>query len=148
MAPGPRPKPAHLRQRTNRKAGASVLLLPAAGGVPVPDLPPHPLGTAWHPYTLESWGRVWTSAMASKWLPSEFDGVFRMAILWDGFYRTGRATDLAEIRQQEQRFGLSPLDRSRLQWEILRTDEAERKHPAPPKKTGIRDPRAYLTAIK
>lgn len=65
--------------------------------------------------------------MASKWLPTEFDGVFRLAMKWDDYYTKGRASDLGEIRLQEQRFGLSPLDRSRLQWEVNRGEEADRK---------------------
>lgn len=144
---GPPPKPAELRQRTNKKAGADVLT--AETGAKVPKIPTHPDGRSWHPYTLESWKRAWTSAMASKWLPSEFDGVFRMAMKWDDFYLEGKSTDLAEIRLQEQRFGLSPLDRSRLSWEVNRGEAAEseskrRKTPAP---LAVGDPRMLLRAV-
>lgn len=88
--------------------------------------------------------------MASKWLPSEFDGVFRMAMLWDEFYVNGKALVLAEVRLQEQRFGLSPLDRSRLQWEVNRADEAEQQHKKrnQPKDTPqVGDPRQLLRAV-
>jgi hypothetical protein len=47
-----------------------------------------------------------------------------------------RAALSAEIRLQRQCFGLSPIDRRRLQWEIERTEEAQekgRKRRTPPK---------------
>lgn len=147
MASGPPPKPAELRQRTNRKAGADVLTAPSAEA---PALPNHPDGRVWHPYTLTSWVRAWTSAMASKWLPSEFDGVFRLAMKWDDYYLKGKATDLAEIRLQEQRFGLSPLDRSRLQWEVEKGSAAEERHSKrqqAKENPVVGDPRQLLRAV-
>lgn len=149
MAPrGPAPKPAHLRQRTNKKAGNAVI--EADSSSKVPELLKHPDGREWHPYTLESWARAWGSAMASQWLPTEFDGVFRLAMKWDDYYIKGKASDLGEIRLQEQRFGLSPLDRSRLQWEVNRGDEADRKlrQREQPTKRVSGDPRALLRAVK
>lgn len=136
---GPPPKPAHLRQRTNRKAGHATIEAPES-----PDVPeiPNPDQRTWHPLTLEAWARAWESPMASQWLDSDIDGLGRVAVLWDEFYKVPDTKTLAEIRLQEQRFGLSPLDRTRLQWEVARVDEAERKRPKPaPRKTGS-DPRA------
>jgi hypothetical protein len=76
------------------------------------------------------------------------DGLGRLAILWDEFYKEPKATMLAEIRLQEQRFGLSPLDRTRLQWEINKADESERRKPKPIVKRSGTDPRAILMAVK
>jgi hypothetical protein len=143
---GPPPKPAHLRQRTTKKAGHAVLT-----EVPTADAPdiPNPDGRGWHLLTLQSWARAWRSEMAAKWLDSDVDGLGRLAILWDEFYKEPKATMLAEIRLQEQRFGLSPLDRSRLQWEINKADESERRKPKPMvRRTGTNDPRAILMAVK
>lgn len=145
---GPAPKPAYLRQRTNRKPGAAALpALPARAGARVPELP---AGFAWHSLTLGWWKHVWTSPMAGEYLPSDVDGLGRVALLVDAFYREQKPALLAEIRLQESRFGLSPLDRSRLQWEIERGDEADRKlrQRAQPAKRVSGDPRALLRAVK
>jgi hypothetical protein len=71
-----------------------------------------------------------------------------LALLWDEFYKSPDIKTMAEIRQQEQRFGLSPLDRSRLQWEVAKVADVERKQQQRAgKKTGT-DPRAILMAVK
>jgi hypothetical protein len=85
--------------------------------------------------------------MSSRWLETDEDALGRLALLWDAFYKEPDAKVMAEIRLQEQRFGLSPLDRSRLQWEVARGEEAERKKPqAQPRKAGA-DPRSILMAV-
>lgn len=68
---------------------------------------------------------------------------------WTAADRGDSLTTLAaEIRHQETAFGLSPMDRRRLQWEIQRTEAAERKksQPKPPKRTA--DPRKALKVVK
>lgn len=145
---GPAPKPAHLRQRTNRKPGAAQLEAPA-GTVHVPEMP-NPDGREWHPLTVKAWEHAWSSPMAGQWLETDADAIGRLALLWDEFYKRPDADGLKEIRLQSALFGLSPLDRSRLQWEVARGEEAERKRPQrePRKATGTNDPRAFLTAVK
>lgn len=147
---GPPPKPAHLRQRTNRKAGAVTLLADTAQST-APAIP-NPDKRIWHPLTLQAWGHAWESPMASQWIATDVDGLGRLALLWDDYYTVAKASLAAEIRLQEQRFGLSPLDRSRLQWEISRADEAEqkttRREEATRKRTGRHDPRQLLRAVK
>lgn len=91
--------------------------------------------------------------MASQWLDTDIDALGRLALLWDEFYKSPSDSKvMAEIRLQEQRFGLSPLDRSRLQWEIGRGDEAEqkaaRRADVSRKRTGTNDPRHLLTVVK
>ena len=54
-------------------------------------------------------------------------GLARLAMIIDDFYQSGNPKLLAEIRLQEARFGLSPIDRSRLQWEVQKGEEAERR---------------------
>src|SRR5690349_11817844 len=100
---GPAPKPAHLRQRTNKKAGADTLTAPTAGSGP--EIP-NPDGREWHPLTVSAWARAWDSPMATKWLDTDADALGRLAILWDQYYKEPKPTTLAEIRLQEQRFGL------------------------------------------
>jgi hypothetical protein len=147
---GPAPKQAHLRQRTNKKAGASMLQLVADDGKKAPKIP-NPDGREWHPLTLAAWAHAWASPMAPQWLETDTDALGRLAILWDTFYREPDTKTMAEIRQQEARFGLSPLDRSRLQWEISRGDAAEKqqeRRQMAPRKTGTLDPRQALMAVK
>lgn len=146
---GPPPKPAHLRQRTNKKAGANTIAAPDRPKVPTI---PNPDGRGWHKLTSASWKRAWASPMASQWLETDIDALGRLALLWDEFYKKQEPKVMSEIRLQEQRFGLSPLDRSRLQWEISRADEADqktaRRAEVARKKTGTHDPRHILTVIK
>lgn len=87
--------------------------------------------------------------MASQWLVTDQDALGRLALLWDAFYKEPDARSLAEVRLQEQRFGFSPLDRSRLQWEVKRGEDAERQRQRPQsKRTGTSDPRSILMAVK
>ena len=88
--PGPAPKPAHLRQRRNRKAGAATLVAvrPTKGShidrgsstVAAPPIP-NPDGREWHPLTLAAWNRAWRSEMASQWLETDADGLGRLRSL-------------------------------------------------------------------
>jgi hypothetical protein len=141
---GPPPKPAHLRQRTNKKAGFASIEAPDS-----PDVPeiPNPDSRIWHPLTLEAWSHAWASPMASQWLKTDVDALGRLALLWDQFYAKPNVQVMAEIRLQEQRFGFSPLDRSRLQWEIKRAEDAPKAKPEAPKRAVV-DPRRTLMAVK
>jgi hypothetical protein len=116
-----------------------------------PEVPaiPNPDGRTWHSLTLVAWEHAWSSPMASQWLETDVDALGRLALLWDEFYMAPDTKTMAEIRLQEQRFGLSPLDRSRLQWEVSRAEEAEHKQARrqPVRHTGT-DPRSILMAVK
>lgn len=144
---GPAPKAANLRQRTNSKPGASVLHFnEKAPKRKVPKLPSHDM-REWHAFTLQEWKRWWQSPMADKWLPSDEGGLYMLAILHDEFYKTGDVEIMKEIRLQRPCFGLTPIDRSRLQWEIVRGEDAEGRAPAkrPPSDRKVSgDPRATL----
>jgi len=144
---GPAPKPAHLRQRTNKKPGHALLTAPES-----PEIPeiPNPDGRVWHPLTLEAWEHAWRSPMASQWLETDADAIGRLALLWDEFYKRPTVDAMKEIRLQSPAFGLSPLDRSRLQWEVNRGESAERElrkrnQPAP---SPVGDPRKLLRMAK
>ena len=143
---GRHPKPAHMRQNRTKKAGASnISMISAPEGANVPPLPEI---CPWHDLTVAWWGNVWTSPMAGEYLPSDVDGLVRLAMLVNEFYLEPKPTLLAEVRLQEQRFGLSPLDRSRLQWEVAKVEEAERKQRQHvPRRKGT-DPRAVLQMVK
>jgi hypothetical protein len=145
---GPTPKPAHLRQRTNKKSSASQITAPIDPNVPPI---PNPDGRTWHKLTLLAWAHAWESPMSGQWLETDTDALGRLAVLWDQFYKEPDAKVMAEIRLQESRFGLSPLDRSRLQWEVGKAADAEekvsRRNVTRARRTGT-DPRAVLTMVK
>ena len=70
---------------------------------------------------LAWWADVWASPMAPEFVRSDIHGLFMLAYLVDEFWSEGavdRKALLGEIRLQRQCFGLSPIDRRRLQWEI------------------------------
>lgn len=138
---GRAPKPATMRQ-----GKAPVVVRFAAGSDRPQEVPPLPVRErSWHPLTVACWQRAWESPMAAEWLPSDVDGLGRLAVLWDQFNCEPTTQLLGEIRQQESRYGLSPLDRSRLQWEIRRAEEPAAQ--VATVRTGT-DPRAALMAVR
>lgn len=153
--PGPTPKDPKLRQRTNRVSTSATLQIaadPSDPAILAPDLPPRGSSESpWHPDTLGFWREVWASPMASEFIAADVPGLVLVARLIDKF-NYGDVSLAAEIRLQRQCFGLTPLDRRRLQWEIARGEAAEkqRRHQAVPAvaQTGVRDPRRTLRAVK
>ncbi len=140
------PKPAALRQRRNKSSGGARLETDEQPRRRPPDLGPHPLGTAqhWHHRTREWWRKIWASPMAAEVLRADEDGLFMLATLVDQFWHEPSKELAAEIRLQRQAFGLSPVDRQRLRWEVARGDKAERARSMPPRLDGPRDPRSVL----
>ena len=136
---GPTPKPAATRARKNRVTTAAVLHAPNPEQVVVPPLPErpqdwhHPLLNRppqdWHPLTRTWWADLWASPMAAEYDATDVHGLLQLAVLVDDFWQAETARDRlavsAELRLQGIRFGLSPIDRRRLQWEIERTEEAQ-----------------------
>ena len=147
--PGPVSKPKAERRNRTQRVGARVLHAVAAGDVVAPSLPDR----VWHPLVLSWWADIWLSPMAPEWQASDVHGLFELAGVMDRFWRAvddpdatpGSITGLAmQLRQGRQQYGLSPLDRRRLEWEIDRGDgatdrTAKRKALAKPK--AVRDPR-------
>lgn len=74
--------------------------------------------------TLRWWRDVWASPMGTEYLRADTHALFRLAVLIDKFWLNPSTKLAAEIRLQQQAFGLTPLDRSRLQWSIEQADEA------------------------
>jgi len=102
----------------------------------------------WHHLTKAWWGRVWASPMAPEYIESDIDALYVLASLRDQFWRTG-GTDsklAAEVRLQEARFGATPLDRRRLEWEMERDrDEAKQPEQLP---IPMADPRANMRLVR
>lgn len=152
---GPNPKPAHLRQRTNKVAGSATL--PSAASAKRNKVRPLPNRVGgWHPMVTEWWRSVWRSPMASEYLEADVQGgLYLLAELYQKRWTTENEAVLvklaAEIRQQEIRFGLTPMDRSRLRWEVEKGEEAAARTKArrAPRKQPklVKDPRASMKLV-
>jgi hypothetical protein len=148
--PGPAPKHPSTRSRRNRSSTASTLT--ADPTLEAPKLPTR----LWHEQTRAWWRDIWSSPMAPEYDESDQHGLFALAVLVDDFWQTDDAKlrkDLAaEIRQQRQCYGLTPIDRRRLQWEIEKVDEAQdrgrkRRGSTPSPEPEATDPRAVLRVV-
>ncbi|MDQ3577286.1 MAG: hypothetical protein M3443_06725 [Actinomycetota bacterium] len=120
MAALPKRNPA----RRNRSTTASTLSRVhdvAAPPLPARDDEDRP----WHPLTEQWWAALWASPMAPEYDGSDVHGLLMLAVLVDTFWHRPNTELASEIRLQRQAYGLSPIDRRRLQWEIERADEAE-----------------------
>ena len=139
------PKPASTRQRRNKATTHTQLQM-----VHDVEAPPLPGDREWHELTLDFWRDIWASPMAPEYDDSDLHGLYVLAALVDDFWNNPSQQVAAEIRLQRQCFGLSPIDRRRLQWEIDRGDRAaattqrRREARAPQKVDTKNDPRALL----
>ena len=141
--PGPAPKHASLRTRRNRVAGARVLR-----SVPDGRVPALPADREWLPATRAFWAGVWASPMASEYLDSDVHGLLVLAVMVDAFWTEPTTQLAAEIRLQRRDFGLSPLDRSRLQWETAVVGASVEVTPEVGGRSDRVDPRRALEALK
>ena len=127
---GRTPKPPHLRQRRNRASTRAKLpSQESAARRKVPPLPPR--RPAWHPQVREWWKAVWQSPMAAEYLVVDKHALYLVADLHHEYWS---ATDAAlklklgiELRHQDVRFGLTPIDRRRLQWEVEKAEQAQER---------------------
>ena len=151
--PGPAPKDPSARARRNKVSTNAKL-----SANPDLEIPPLPKRGGWHEMTTAWWNDLWSSPMAPEFDTSDMHGLYQLALLVDDFWLSETTADrirlAAELRMQGQRFGLSPIDRRRLQWEIERTEEAQqkgakRRAAAPPSApaNGGSDPRSALRAV-
>jgi hypothetical protein len=134
---GPAPKNASTRQRKNKKPSAAVLKASPRARVPklpmVTDLDDEgaPITREWHPQAVEEWRAIWKSPMASQFMDTDGAGLAKLIVLIDDWWRAttpaARKELSGEIRLQRLEFGLTPVARSRLQWEAAKAAEAEEK---------------------
>ena len=141
------PKPPQTRQRRNRTSTRATL--PPEGAAPARKAPALPRGK-WRAETRQWWKNVWASPMAGEYLTADVDGLLILAQLIDAFWSAPSSSLAGEIRLQRQCFGLTPVDRHRLQWEMERAAATKKRTPgaaAPPSK-GVQDPRRVLRRVK
>jgi len=151
--PGPTPKHPSTRARKNRTSTNAIL-------TEEHDVkrPPLPKGVEWHPMTLAWWRDIWASPMAPEFLKADIHGLFQLALLnndyWLAETPSQRIAIAAEMRQQGQRYGLSPIDRRRLQWEVEKVEDAQargaqrRQPPRPQPQQGVDPRKAALSVVK
>lgn len=138
-----------VRARRNRASTATELVIRAEGEtVLIPEMPPHikiektkgPNGETietrvekeWHPEAIAVWEEAWTSPMADEFLPGDFAGIRRLAVLehqfWETFERgatTGLAMMADALARISKRYGLDPAARRSLQWTVAQTRESQ-----------------------
>lgn len=140
--PGPPPKDPALRQRRNTSATAATLS-PQSEPMRAPALPTRPAKEVragrlkpWHRLTRAWWRDVWASPMAPKYTKADLHELYILAELRDRFWY-GELDLAAEIRLQSARFGLAPVDRWRLQWDVIgdALPRPQVKAPTPPPPT-------------
>lgn len=132
------------RQRMNRVASRAVLVTEREPRRVAPSLPDH---REWHALTRRWWHDTWHSPMVTEYLQADVHGLFVLAELIDRFWENPSTLLAAEIRQHRQCYGLTPLDRRRLEWQVERVEAASRRQPPPPPVPAGDDPRAALAVV-
>ena len=147
---GPIPKDPRLRRGHHRRASTRATLPSEAEAAEqeIPYLPPRPGRGKWHPQVLEWWRVVWQSPMASEFIAVDRCGLTLLATLIQDFWTApakSRVRYATEIRRWEEKFGLDPVSRRRLEWQIERAEVAVKKTAARRKRADRnKDPRDVL----
>ena len=85
--------------------------------------------------------------MAEEYLRADEHALYRLAVLIDSYWIKPNAGLASEIRLEQQAFGLTPLDRRRLEWSIEQVQAAQSRmkaKKASKRKTHEDDPRDAL----
>jgi hypothetical protein len=102
-----------------------------------------------HPETERFWDTIWGSAISELWVDADVPLLLELISLVDRF-NWGDMTVAGEIRQRAMGFGLTPIDRRRLEWSTLQVEDATVKRKAtartPATKPGD-DPRRILRSV-
>lgn len=130
------PLPKNTAARRRRNSPPSLALVPEKARR-APNLPP---GRDWSAATRRWWHDIWASPMAAQWLESDVHGLLILAALVEQFNGTGDLKVATEIRLQGAAYGLSPLDRRRLSWEV--GEPKQRREVVP--RAHAKDPREAL----
>lgn len=127
--PGPPPKPDSQRRRRNAVAPAQRLPADGRPG-PAPDWP-LPRATK----TEEKlWADLWATPQAAAWERLGWERVVaRYTRVLLKAERTMLAALLSDVRQMEDRLGLTPLAMLRLRWEIAADEIAEAREEKEPR---------------
>lgn len=148
--PGPLPKDPAIRQHRIKHSTRAALNAETHPITRMPSLPECPGGEQWHRMAKRFWRDVWHSPMSDKYLRADMHGLFRLLILVDAFWKGPSESLSREIRLLGQLYGLSPIDRRRLQWTVEEEAAVERKRTRQPAVEGearADDPRKILQMV-
>lgn len=145
--PGPLPKDPAVRQRRNKALTRATLKVEDHPITRAPSLPKRTDGQAWHPLTRAWWHDVWHSPMAGEYLQADVHGLYRIAALVDKFWLEPNERTAMAIAHQEQRYGLNPLDRRRLEWIVERAEQDAPRRPELRPMDPADDPRNVLRIV-
>jgi hypothetical protein len=141
----PLPKDAKTRKRRNKASTRSQLSVDHAVKAPL-----LPKDREWAKQTRAWWKAIWASPMAPEYLKADSHGLLALAVLVDDFWVSDKPSErtkiMAEIRLQRVCFGLTPIDRRRLEWEVGKV-EGQRKRTPEPKTPKAGDPYGALRAV-
>lgn len=160
MPPGPNAKDPSVRARRNVTSTRSVLEKPDPDDVVVPPLP---ATIEWYPEVVAWWDDLWVSEPRGEWIDADIHLLYVAARLYqmmlDPATKATAAKALAgEYRQILVQFGLTPMARRSLQWEVPRPPEDDKSAP-PARKPAVKtraqkaaaakaDPRARFKVVK
>lgn len=141
---GPPPKLPSQRRRPNANGMSALVLLPAEGRQG--DPPTWPMGQASEAET-KLWTELWATPQAAAWERASWTRVVAryVRLLIAAETPKAPAAILAEVRQLEDRLGLSPMAMLRLRWTTA-ANELEDRQPAPQRKLRAVDPGAVERA--
>lgn len=127
----PRPSWHHTKAAWMREERESEDFVPED----VHDYIPRPL--EWRQATRDWWAIIWASPIADEWVDADVPNLLALAVLVDQFWTNGDRGVHAEMRQAMREFGLSPLSRRQLQWEVKKLAAVSKPAaaPAPTRKT-------------
>ncbi len=143
----PQPKDKSIRQRRNASPSRANLPPEERPRKRAPSLPKRDDGSKWNRMTRAWWHDIWNSPMAEEYLRADVHALYRLALLVDAYWTKPTAGMAAEIRLQQQAFGLTPLDRRRLEWSIEQVEAAQSRVEARKKSKRVKredDPRDAL----
>lgn len=136
-----------VRARRNKASTATELVVRDPDTVEIPTMPPRyeivktkdengnrietRVERDWHPEAVAVWDEAWSSPMADEFLPGDYAGIRRLAVLehqfWETFERgatTGLAMMADALARISKRYGLDPAARRSLQWTVAQTHES------------------------
>ena len=143
---GPAPKDPAIRQRMN-KSSTKKALTTDAKPKRVPPLPTANTGWEWHVRTRGWWRELWRSPMAGELLTMDRQAIERLAfVVAHAHWCPGDARLEEQIQKLSQPYGLTPLDRRRLEWSIEEPKAATAAASAATVEAGP-DPRSLLRVV-
>lgn len=112
----------------------------------MPTMPEAQPDNPWHELAVKFWRDLWRSPMGPEFVKMDIHGLYRLFILVDQFWKKPTVSLSAEIAREQQAYGLTPLDRRRLEWTIEKAEQTKKKATTRPIATD--DPRELFRMVK